>query len=98
MPTIRNCLSRVGTRSSRAKLFPVPAPLEVCARLKSDPLTETIRVVAMTGYHTPELEKKMLAAGAQVLLSKPFSNEQVLRECGFTRAPSDNAKQRIIKD
>ena len=40
--------------------------LEVCARLKSDPLTETIRVVAMTGYHTPELEKKMLAAGAQV--------------------------------
>jgi hypothetical protein len=25
----------------------------------------------------------MLAAGAQVLLSKPFPNELVIRECGF---------------
>lgn len=64
--------------------------LEVCARLKSDPQTEAIRVVAMTGYHSPELEKKMLAAGAQVLLSKPFANEEVLRECGFTRAVAEN--------
>ena len=64
--------------------------LEVCARLKADPQTEAIRVIAMTGYHSPELEKKMLAAGAQVLLSKPFSNEEVLRECGFTRTAGDN--------
>ncbi len=63
--------------------------LEVCARLKSDPQTESIKVVAMTGYHTPQLEKKMLAAGAAVLLAKPFSNEEVLRECGFARAQSE---------
>ena len=57
--------------------------LEVCRSLKSDPQTQDIRVVAMTGYHTPQLQKKMLAAGAQVLLSKPFPNELVIRECGF---------------
>ncbi|MFP6816409.1 MAG: response regulator [Pseudomonadales bacterium] len=57
--------------------------LEVCRSLKSDPQTQDIRVVAMTGYHTPQLQKKMLAAGAQVLLSKPFPNVLVIRECGF---------------
>jgi excisionase family DNA binding protein len=57
--------------------------VEVCQRLKADPETAGIRVVAMTGFHTPEIEKKMLAAGAQVLLKKPFSSQDVLRECGF---------------
>jgi excisionase family DNA binding protein len=57
--------------------------IEVCRSLKDDPDTSYIRVVAMTGYYTPELEKKILAAGARVLLKKPFSSEEVLRECGF---------------
>lgn len=57
--------------------------IEVCRSLKNDPDTADIRVVAMTGYHTPEREKKILAAGARVLLKKPFSSEEVLRECGF---------------
>ncbi|MCH8140742.1 MAG: response regulator [Proteobacteria bacterium] len=58
--------------------------LEVCRSLKSDPETASIRVVAMTGYHSPELEKKMLAEGAHVLLRKPFPSEVVVRECGFS--------------
>lgn len=57
--------------------------VEVCRRLKADPQTAGIRVVAMTGHHTPELERRILAAGAQVLLKKPFSSRDVLRECGF---------------
>lgn len=57
--------------------------LEVCKSLKSDSETKNIRVIAMTGHHSPELERKMLSAGADVLLKKPFSAEQVLRECGF---------------
>lgn len=59
--------------------------IEVCRSLKNDPDTAHIRVVAMTGYHTPEVEKKILAAGAQVLLKKPFSSDEVLRQCGFER-------------
>lgn len=58
--------------------------IEVCRSLKDDPDTAGIRVVAMTGYYTPELEKKILAAGAKVLLKKPFSSDDVLRECGFS--------------
>ena len=61
--------------------------LEVCRSLKSDPETASIRVVAMTGYHTAELEKKMLAEGAHVLLRKPFPSEVVVRECGFPPQP-----------
>lgn len=57
--------------------------LEVCRSLKNDPATKDIRVIAMTGHHSPELERKMLAAGADVLLKKPFSAAEVLRECGF---------------
>jgi len=57
--------------------------LDVCRSLKGDPATAGIRVVAMTGHHSPELERKMLAAGAEVLLKKPFSTDEVLRECGF---------------
>jgi CheY-like chemotaxis protein len=58
--------------------------IEVCRSLKQDPDASDIRVVAMTGYYTPEIEKKILAAGAQVLLKKPFASEEVLRECGFS--------------
>jgi len=57
---------------------------EVCRRLKQDPETAGIRVVAMTGFHSPEVEKKMLAAGAEVLLRKPFGSAEVLAACGFT--------------
>jgi excisionase family DNA binding protein len=57
--------------------------LEVCKSLKKDSETKNIRVIAMTGHHSPELERKMLSAGADVLLKKPFSAETVLAECGF---------------
>jgi excisionase family DNA binding protein len=57
--------------------------LEVCRSLKSDSDTADIRVIAMTGHHSPDLERKMRSAGADVLLKKPFSAEEVLRECGF---------------
>jgi len=59
--------------------------LEVCRSLKADAATADIRIVAMTGFHSPELERSMLAAGARVLLKKPFDSDTVIRECGFTR-------------
>jgi len=59
--------------------------IEVCRSLKEDPDSSDIRVVAMTGYYTPEVEKKILAAGAEVLLKKPFGSDEVLRECGFQK-------------
>ncbi len=56
---------------------------EVCRQLKSDPATMHIRVVAMTGYYSPETSRRIMAAGADYLLRKPFPNEEVLRACGL---------------
>ena len=55
----------------------------VCTSIKDDPQSAHIRVVGMTGFHTSELEDRMLAAGAEVLLKKPFSNAEVVAACGF---------------
>lgn len=57
--------------------------VEVCRALKADPDTAAIRVIAMTGHHTPELEQRILAAGAERLLKKPFSTTDLIAACGF---------------
>jgi excisionase family DNA binding protein len=56
---------------------------EVCERLKADPTTSHIRVVAMTGYYSPDRVQKILAAGADRFLRKPFSNSEVIEACGL---------------
>lgn len=58
--------------------------VDVCRSIKADPATRHALVVAMTGHHTPELEHRVLDAGASVLLQKPFSREDLLSECGFS--------------
>ncbi len=58
--------------------------VEVCRSIKADPLTRHALVVAMTGHHTTELERRVIDAGAKVLLKKPFSREDLLSECGLT--------------
>lgn len=45
---------------------------QVCADLKTDPATRAIRVLAMTGYCTPENETRILAAGADACFCKPL--------------------------
>ena len=56
---------------------------EVCRRLKEDTATCHMRVVAMTGYYTPERVQKILATGADRFLRKPFSNAEVIEACGL---------------
>ena len=58
--------------------------VEVCRSIKADPLTRHALVVAMTGHHTTELERRVIDAGAKVLLKKPFSREDLRSECGLT--------------
>lgn len=59
--------------------------VDVCRALKSDEETRSIRVVAMTGHHTPELEQRVLSAGAETLLKKPFGNDEVVEASGLTK-------------
>jgi excisionase family DNA binding protein len=44
---------------------------QVCRTIKADPGTTSTLVIAMTGYHTPETEARILECGALRCLSKP---------------------------
>ena len=50
----------------------------ICQRLRQDPETEHIRIIAMTGYDTPENHARILAAGAETCLAKPFRVSELL--------------------
>ncbi len=45
---------------------------EVCRKLKGDPDTKKIRVIAMTGFASDENKQKVIEAGAECCLSKPI--------------------------
>ena len=64
---------------------------EVCRRLKEDTNTCHMRVVAMTGYYTPERVQKILATGADRFLRKPFSNAEVIEACGLDEPSRSDA-------
>lgn len=55
----------------------------VCRQIKADPDTSDIRVIAMTGHPTPENERRILEAGAEVCISKPLDTKFLL---GLLRA------------
>jgi excisionase family DNA binding protein len=63
--------------------------VEVCRTIKADPETRDIRVVAMTGHYTPELERRIRGAGAEQLLKKPFGTEEVLAACALDMETAD---------
>lgn len=50
---------------------------QVCRTIKSDSETASTIVVAMTGYHTPETEARILECGAVRCLSKPIEPSAV---------------------
>lgn len=55
----------------------------VCHQIKQDEATRGIRVIAMTGYATPENVERVLAAGAEVCLAKPIDEERLLGLLGL---------------
>ena len=63
--------------------------VEVCRAIKADPETQGARVIAMTGHYTPELERRIRAAGAEQLLKKPFPLEEVIAACALAVEPAD---------
>lgn len=44
---------------------------QVCRSIKADPETASTVVIAMTGYHTPEMEARILECGAVRCVAKP---------------------------
>jgi len=53
---------------------------EVCEKIKSDPLTKNIKIIAITGYGTKETIEKIKRKGASVCILKPFDYYEVAEE------------------
>lgn len=52
---------------------------EVCRRVKRDPKTKAIPVIAVTAFDVPGIEQKCLQAGANDVVLKPFEIDDLLR-------------------
>jgi excisionase family DNA binding protein len=56
---------------------------QVCELLKQDPSTKHIRIIAMTGYPSPENVQRILAAGAEECLTKPLDVPKLMAALGI---------------
>ena len=61
---------------------------EVCRRLRARPTLNHIRIVAVTGYPSPENVDRILAAGADACLAKPLDADRLLMELGLAESGS----------
>ena len=52
---------------------------EVCRRIKSNPMTEHIKIIAMTGYYEGDVAQRVVELGAALLLQKPFTPDDLRR-------------------
>jgi CheY-like chemotaxis protein len=62
--------------------------LELTRRLKADPATSHVRIVAFTAYAMKGDEEKMLAAGCDAYLSKPIEVATFARQVKAYLAPA----------
>lgn len=53
---------------------------EICRRVKSDPRTSHVKVLAVTGFATEENIEKILQYGADDYLAKPLKLEELKRK------------------
>ena len=58
---------------------------QVCRRLKTSAATQSMRVIAMTGYYNEEHSRRIIELGAETCLSKPLDTTALLTAMGFTR-------------
>ena len=56
---------------------------EVCRQIKQLPGLASVRVIAMSGYLSPENEAELLAAGAECCLTKPIDTMRLLKLLGL---------------
>lgn len=51
---------------------------QVCRRIKEDPRTKAVRVIAMTGYPSDENIERIIGEGAEICLAKPIQKDELL--------------------
>lgn len=65
------------------QMIPGLKGVEVCRRIKATPGNAPIRVIAMSGHMTPELEQALRGAGADHCFAKPLDNALLLQTIGL---------------
>lgn len=53
---------------------------EVCRLLKKNPETKNMKIIAISGFDTPENREKILECGADLFLAKPLDIERLRKE------------------
>lgn len=53
-------------------MLPGLSGVEMCRRIRASIGGDTVPVLAMTGYDTPEMEERIRGAGASGYMAKPF--------------------------
>src|SRR5579872_1956131 len=64
---------------------------EVCRRLRARPTLDHVRIVAMTGFPSPDNIERIMAAGADACLPKPLDSQQLLAELGLAAERSSGS-------
>jgi excisionase family DNA binding protein len=54
---------------------------EVCTKIKSNPSTQNIKIVALTGDHSREIRERVLHAGADLFFTKPIDIIEFRKLC-----------------
>lgn len=63
----------------------------VCQQIKEDTETQAIKVIAMTGYFTAENETRIMEAGAEACLSKPFDKKVLFEAMGLSPVKNESS-------
>jgi len=66
--------------------------LEVAVRLRSDPATHGVLLVAMTGYGQPDDRRRTAEAGFEAHIVKPVAAEQLTEVISLCAARVDEAR------
>jgi excisionase family DNA binding protein len=77
-------LIKVGTFRPRLLVLDLRMPgldgFQVCRKVKEDPVTHSIKILAITAYPEGNARERILEAGADGFLEKPFHLEQLKAE------------------
>lgn len=52
---------------------------DICRQIKADPHTKNVKIIAVSGFGTPEVKEKILKLGADIFLEKPLNKKTLLK-------------------
>ncbi|NOX75493.1 MAG: response regulator [Gammaproteobacteria bacterium] len=76
-------------------MMPQQDSFEICRRIKSDPATQRVRVIAISSHADEGHRQRIAMAGAEVCLHKPFKGQALFDAMGLCKAPVVPAEHAI---